>query len=102
MKGSSAKFSFITLCVALSTCVSIKQNLGYAKLLRPHVLGKLICHVISLSIKQNIGHAWLLRPHALGKLILHVISLSVKQNLGHAWLLKPHALGKFFHYLFKY
>ena len=37
-----------------------------------------------LSIKQKLGYAWLLVPHTLAKLILLGINLSVKQNLGHA------------------
>ena len=44
-----------------------------------------------LSIKQNLSHAWLLRPHVLGKLILHIIFLSVKQNLGYFWFFGSHA-----------
>ena len=31
-----------------------------------------------MNIKQNLGYAWLLEPHALGKLIFLVICLSVK------------------------
>ena len=50
-------FHFMTLCVALITCLNIKQNLGYAWLLRPHILGKLIFLVICLSVKQNLGYA---------------------------------------------
>ena len=78
MKGSPTMFSFMTLCVALITCVNIKQNLGHAWLLESHVLGKLILHIISLSIKQNLGYAWPLEPYALGKLIFYIISLSIK------------------------
>ena len=84
MKGSSAKFSVITLCVALTACVNIKQNLGHAWPLGPHALGKLILHITSLSIKQNFGYVWLLGPHALGKLILLVTFLIIKQKIGHA------------------
>ena len=78
MKGNFAKFSFITIYVVLTTCVSIKQNIGYAWLLGLHALGKLILHIISLSVKQNLGYVWLLKPHALGKLTLSIISLSIK------------------------
>ena len=84
MKGSSAMFSFMTLYVASIACLNIKQNFSYAWLLKPHVLGKLILHLISLSVKQNLGSGWLLGPHALSKLIFLVISLSIKQNLGYA------------------
>ena len=66
-------FSFMTLCVVSIAYLNIKQNIGYAWLLEPHILGKLIFLIISLSIKQNLSHTWLLGPHALGKFILHVI-----------------------------
>ena len=66
-------FSFMTLCVVSIAYLNIKQNIGYAWLLEPYILGKLIFLVISLSIKQNLSHAWLLGPHALGKFILHGI-----------------------------
>ena len=66
-------FSFMTLCVVSIAYLNIKQNIGYAWLLEPQILGKLIFLVISLSIKQNLSHAWLLGPHALGKFILHGI-----------------------------
>ena len=94
MKVFSTIFSFITLCVMLLICLSVKHNLSYAWLLRPHTLGKLILLVFFLSVKQNIGHAWFLGPHTLGKLILLIIYLNIKQNLDYAWLLKPHTLGK--------
>ena len=84
MKVFCTIFSFITLCVTLLICLSIKQNIGHAWLLKPHTLDKLMLHIICLSIKQDLGHAWLLRPHVLGKLILHIIFLSIKQNLSHA------------------
>ena len=83
MKVFSTIFSFITLCVTLLICLSIKQNLGNVWLLGPHTLGKLMLHIIFLSIKQDLSHAWLLGPHVLGKLILHIIFLSIKQNFGH-------------------
>jgi len=51
MKGSSAMFSFLALRVISTTCVNIKQNLGYAWILGPHTLGELIFLVICLSIK---------------------------------------------------
>ena len=51
MKGSSAMFLFMTLCVASIACLNIKLTLGYAWVLRPHTLGKLIFLIISLSIK---------------------------------------------------
>ena len=54
--------------------------------------GKLILF-IWLSVKQNIGYVWLVRPHAIGKLIL-LIRLSVKQNICYVWLFRPHVLGK--------
>ena len=44
MKGNSAMFLFITLCVVYIICLSIKQNFGNA-------LGKLILFIIFLSIK---------------------------------------------------
>ena len=51
MKDGSTMFSFMILCVASIACLDIKQNLGYAWLLRPHTMSKLIFLVISLSIK---------------------------------------------------
>ena len=50
-------FSFMTLCVVSIAYLNIKQNIGYAWLLEPYILGKLIFLVISLSIKQNLSHA---------------------------------------------
>ena len=51
MKGSSAMFSFMTLCVALITCVDIKQNLGHVWFLKPHTLGKLKFLITCVDIK---------------------------------------------------
>ena len=51
MKGSSAMFLFITLCVVLITCLNIKQNFSHAWVLRPHTLDKLILFVTYLNIK---------------------------------------------------
>jgi len=42
-----------TLYVSLITCVNIKQNIGYAWLLRPHVLDKLTFFSTCVNIKQN-------------------------------------------------
>ena len=49
-------FSFSTLCVVLTTCLNIKQNLGHAWFLEPHISSKLIFLVTCLNIKQNIGY----------------------------------------------
>ena len=46
---------------------------------------------IYLSIKQNLSYAWLLGPQVLGKLISIDIYLSIKQNLNYAWLIGPQA-----------
>ena len=78
MKGKSAMFSFLALCVISITCLNIKQNIGHAWLLGPHTLGKLIFLIICLSVKQNIDYAWLLKPHALGKLTLSITCLNIK------------------------
>ena len=94
MKGSSAMFWFMTLCVALITCMNVKRNFGHVWFLGPHTLGKSIFPITCVDIKQNLNHVWFLGPHTLGKLILPVISLSIKQSLGHAWLLGPHASSK--------
>ena len=99
----------------------LNRTFGYAWILKPHALDKLILSDIYLSVKQNLSYVWLLEPHALGKLILLVFSyvsnrtlvmhgstnhiswvnwyfwvncLSVKQNLSYAWLLEPHTLDK--------
>ena len=84
MKGSSAMFLFVTLCVMLITCVNVKQNLGHTWFLRPHTLSKLIFLITCVNIKQSIGCAWFLGPHTLGKLIFLITCLDIKQNLGHA------------------
>ena len=73
MKGNSAMFPFMTLCIASIPCMNIEQNLDYDWFLKPHALGKLTISIICLSVKQNLGHVWLLESHTLGKLILVLI-----------------------------
>jgi len=41
-------------------------------------LGKLTLSITYVNIKQNLGYAWLLEPNTLGKLIFLVICLSVE------------------------
>ena len=60
----------------MASILSVKQNLSYVKLLRPHTLGKLTLNDIYSffpSVKQNLSHAWSLGPYTLIKLTLNDI-----------------------------